>query len=148
MKVSKKIRFGHSDADRTEEFGDFEAIVCNMTRSLSAERWHLHRKVGTLSAKRWLLGRAEATRRAQRRRYQNTEGEDRGLRRIQDTSGSRSVCMLSFHCRDCKEKWSIKVWNALPTDDSGQSGQVALSKLSLLRRYAWCPLRSHGDMTE
>ena len=27
MKVSKKIRFGRSDVDRTEEFGDFEAIV-------------------------------------------------------------------------------------------------------------------------
>ena len=63
VKVSKKKRFGRSDADRAEEFGDFEAIVCNMTRSRSAERWHLHRKVGTLSAKGWLLGHAEATRR-------------------------------------------------------------------------------------
>ena len=50
--------------DRTEEFGDFEAIVCNTMRSWSAERWHLHRKDGTLSAKRRLLGRSEAIRRA------------------------------------------------------------------------------------
>jgi hypothetical protein len=27
VKVSKKIRFGRSDVDRTEEFGDFEAFV-------------------------------------------------------------------------------------------------------------------------
>lgn len=43
--------------DRTEEFGDFEAIVCNTMRSQSAKRWHLHRKDGTRSAKGWLLGR-------------------------------------------------------------------------------------------
>ena len=52
MKVSKKIKFGRSDADWTEEFGDFEAIVCNMMRLRSAEGRFLHRKVGTLCAKR------------------------------------------------------------------------------------------------
>ena len=37
VKVSKKIRFREPDADRTEEFGDFEAIVCNMMMSRSVE---------------------------------------------------------------------------------------------------------------
>ena len=64
MKVSKKTRFRWCVMDKTEEFGDFEAIVCNMMMPRSAERWHPHRKVGTLSAKRWLLGREEATLRA------------------------------------------------------------------------------------
>ena len=64
MKVSKKTRFRWSVMDKTEEFRDFEAIVCNKMMSRSAERWHLHRKVETLSAKRQLLGRSEAMRRA------------------------------------------------------------------------------------
>ena len=75
VKVSKKIRFGGSDADWTEEFGDFEAIVCGMMRSRSAERWHLHRKVGTLCAKRRLLGRTKAIRRAQRNQGTRTGAE-------------------------------------------------------------------------
>ena len=42
MKVSKKIRLGSSEVDKSEEFGNFEAVVCDMIVSLSAERWHLH----------------------------------------------------------------------------------------------------------
>ena len=64
VKVSKKIRFREPHADRAEEFGGFEAIVCDMAMLQSTERWHLRRKVGTLSAKRLLLGRSEAIQRA------------------------------------------------------------------------------------
>jgi len=64
VKKSKKIRLWEPDVDKTEEFGGFEAIVCGMMRSRSAERWHLHRKDETLSAERWLLGHAETTQRA------------------------------------------------------------------------------------
>ena len=42
VKVSKKIRFGRFDVDRTEEFGCFEAMVYNVIEPLSAERRHLH----------------------------------------------------------------------------------------------------------
>ena len=73
VKVSKKIKFGRSDADWTEEFGGFEAIVCNMMRSKIAEWWHIYRKVGTLSAKRRLLDRSEAIRRAQQRQMYGAE---------------------------------------------------------------------------
>ena len=59
--------------DKTKEIGDFEAIVCNMMRPLSAERRLLRRKVGTLSAKWWLLGHVETTRRAQRRLIYDAE---------------------------------------------------------------------------
>ena len=61
-------------------------IVCNMTRSRSAERWHLHRKDGTLSAKRQLLDRSEATRRAQRRLIYGTEARNLAKERVDNGS--------------------------------------------------------------
>jgi len=100
VKVSKKIRFGRSDADRTEEFGDFEAIVCTMMRSRSVERWHPHRKVGTLSAKRWLFGRAEATRRAQRRQMCGAEATNLAKGRVDngsDFTAARIVIKLCHY---------------------------------------------------
>ena len=86
MKVSKKIRFGWSGMDRTEEFGNFEAVVCDMIVSLSAERWHLHRKIVTLGVKRWLLGRAEAMRRAQRRLMFGAETTNSAWERVDNGS--------------------------------------------------------------
>ena len=74
VKVSKKTRFGRSDAGKTEEFGLIEAVRFSMMKSWSAERGHFHRKVGTRSAKWGLLGRAEAMRRAQRRQMYGTKG--------------------------------------------------------------------------
>ena len=86
IKFSKKIKFGRSDADWTEEIGDFEAIVCDMMMSRSAERWYLHRKVGTLSAERWLLGHAETTRRAQRRLIYSAEATNLAKERVDNGS--------------------------------------------------------------
>ena len=70
----------------TEEFGDFEAIVCGMMRSRSTEWWHLYRKVGTLSAKRRLLDRTEAIRRAQQRQMYGTEATNLAKERVYNGS--------------------------------------------------------------
>lgn len=86
MKFLKKIRFRRSDADRAEEFGGFEAIVCDMMRSRSAEGRLLHREVGTRSAERGLLGRAEATRRAQRRLTDGAEATNSAKERVDNDS--------------------------------------------------------------
>ena len=99
VKVSKKIRFGGSDADKTEEFGDFEAIVCNMMMSRSAKRWHLHRKDGTLSAERWLLGREEVTRRAQRRQMYGAEATNLAKERVDNGSDFTAARIVIKLCR-------------------------------------------------
>jgi len=80
--------------DKTEEFGDFEAIVCNVIEPLNAERWHLHRKDGTLSAKRWLLGRTEAMRRAQRRLIYSAEATNLAWERVDSGSDFTAARIL------------------------------------------------------
>ena len=105
VKVSKKIRFWEPDADRTEEFGDFEAIVCNMMRLRSAEGRLLHRKVGTLSAKRRLLDRSEAIRRAQRRQMYGAEATNSAKERVDNGSDFTAARIVIKLCR----------YNLLPT---------------------------------
>ena len=99
VKVSKKTRFGRFDVDRTEEFGDFEAIVCGMMRSRNAETWHLHRKVGTRSAKGWLLGRSEAMRRAQRRQMYGAEATNSAKERGDNGSDFNAARIVIKLCR-------------------------------------------------
>ena len=85
--------------DKTEEFGDFEAIVCKMTRSRSAERWHPHQIVGTLSAKRWILGREEVTRRAQRRLIYGAEATNLAKERVDNGSDFTVARIVVKLCR-------------------------------------------------
>ena len=105
MKVSKKIRFRWCVMDKTEEFGDFEAIVCGMMRSRSTEWWHLHRKDGTLRAERWLLGRTEAIRRAQRRLIYSAEATNLAKGRVDNGSDFAAARIVIKLCR----------YNLLPT---------------------------------
>ena len=86
VKVSKKIRFGRPDTDRTEEFGDFEAIVCNMMKSRSVEGRYLCRKVRTRSEERGLLDRSKAMRRAQRRQMYGAEAANLAKERVYNGS--------------------------------------------------------------
>ena len=112
VKVSKKIRFGGSDADKTEEFGDFEAIVCDMMRSRSAERWYLHRKDGTLSVERWLLGHVETTRRAQRRQMYGAEAANSAWERVDNGSDFiiARIAIKSFHQDLLPTRIAIKLY--------------------------------------